>query len=711
VAPTNALATSPQFLLRDIQRYEHLPLPYLNILTRAQMEVYMHGIPRPATESEIIILLAEALHSPSFNHLIPLGVAVPLNFSIAIPRRQKNPNSRYGFLKIPVPAIGQALIRQSLIGSRVRIRNRQIHFKPGNRQMAPEDVRDLSTSPYIEPKHAQEWEERQAKLSGSMSVRVVQFGWRCRDDVFSPEWEPSFASWDLTFQDDRRQIVVSGTVIHDLDDLNFGSLMRPVGKRYLIVLKYSNIASIEAAENHETPSLLFTLNVPPTFETQDILPDLEDGADDDRVIKRQRVSHFDEQHSRVAPFTSNTLRLICRSVSGLQDFKTKCAVAGVRRLRLSGFLVEKRDLFSASSLNWLKTWYRTLDWSVAFQCISLLNDLVLDPTELRSLKRKIEHLSLLGTSRAREVLRLMGLYLYALLFPDDLEESSPQTVDECFSQADKSVTKSYMAAQPQIGKDLFACRHITFTPTMTILEGPTPEQVRNSSFVFPQMPAKIFQLGIFQSNRVFRWYPDHQEYFVRVNFTDEDKMQFRFEREVDGPAFVQQRVGTVLHEGFELAGRHFKFLGYSSSSLKEHSVWFCALFELPGRGLITRQVIVDQVGDFERVIHCPARFGARLSQAFSATDPSIALTAEEVHTIDDISRSGSEFTDGIGTMSKEVADGIWEALGTLRGGKRQRRLRYSPSAYQIRMGGYKGSFHLSALQLQVGLIAIDRGKA
>jgi RNA-dependent RNA polymerase len=193
---------------------------------------------------------------------------------------------------------------------------------------------------------------------------------------------------------------------------------------------------------------------------------------------------------------------------------------------------------------------------------------------------------------------------------------------------------------------------------------------------------------------VLRLYPRNQDCFLRVHFTDEARLQYRWDRDVDGDSFIKERVGGILHNGFNIAGKHFDFLAYSSASLKEHCVWFCTPFRVPGKGLITAQSILAGLGNFDRVIYCPARYGARISQAFSATDPSIAITAEELIPINDIKIGESLFTDGIGTMSREIADDIWDALARLRGGKRQRRSIQAPSAYQVRIGGYKGSYLL-----------------
>jgi RNA-dependent RNA polymerase len=52
---------------------------------------------------------------------------------------------------------------------------------------------------------------------------------------------------------------------------------------------------------------------------------------------------------------------------------------------------------------------------------------------------------------------------------------------------------------------------------------------------------------------------------------------------------------------------------------------------------------VDSLGNFDvesdrSLIYCPGRYGARISQAFTATDSSISVEPEEIFQIEDITR-------------------------------------------------------------------------
>ncbi|GAA6064674.1 hypothetical protein JCM10212_001790 [Sporobolomyces blumeae] len=139
--------------------------------------------------------------------------------------------------------------------------------------------------------------------------------------------------------------------------------------------------------------------------------------------------------------------------------------------------------------------------------------------------------------------------------------------------------------------------------------------------------------------------------------------------------------------GLEIAGREFEFLGYSQSALKDHSTWFVAPFESDGKVMIAES-IRSSLGDFFSVINIPARYMARLAQAFTATQPALELSPDQIVRIDDIkSPAGSCMTDGVGKVSPALADEIEEVLHRDRPKERRKE---NPSAYQFRLGGAKG---------------------
>ena len=90
----------------------------------------------------------------------------------------------------------------------------------------------------------------------------------------------------------------------------------------------------------------------------------------------------------------------------------------------------------------------------------------------------------------------------------------------------------------------------TVTPTRVTLHGPEMEP----------------------NNRILRRFPNHHDYFIRVQFCDENNEELFFNQSVNCDD-VFARFKRVLRSGIQIAGRTYTFLGFSHSSLRSHSVW------------------------------------------------------------------------------------------------------------------------------------------
>ncbi|KAI3641046.1 hypothetical protein MIR68_001924 [Amoeboaphelidium protococcarum] len=193
-------------------------------------------------------------------------------------------------------------------------------------------------------------------------------------------------------------------------------------------------------------------------------------------------------------------------------------------------------------------------------------------------------------------------------------------------------------------------------------------------------PRRIIALppSVELGNRVLRHYQRYQDYFLRVAFTEESLSKF-----LDGPRMssdLTQRISQVLKKKLNIAGREYEFLAFSSSQLRSHSCWFfcaCADLDDPSK-MVTAQTIRDWMGDFSN-IKTVAKFAARLGQCFSSTTP-VNIESQKVIEIPDIERNGYNFSDGIGKISPVIAKAIANAMQLIE----------IPSAFQVRMGGYKG---------------------
>ncbi|KAE9565801.1 hypothetical protein CGMCC3_g18019 [Colletotrichum fructicola] len=192
-------------------------------------------------------------------------------------------------------------------------------------------------------------------------------------------------------------------------------------------------------------------------------------------------------------------------------------------------------------------------------------------------------------------------------------------------------------------------------------------------------------------NRILRKHRKHADCFMRVQFCDEDGTDLWFNPKIDYKE-VFQRYKIVLNRGIQVAGRIYKFLGFSHSSLRSHAAWFMAPFVDDNDDLQLYHNIIKALGDFEH-IQVPAKCAARIGQAFSETPAFISLNDCGIHVRDilDIKSclGGDErvFSDGVGTISKEALELIWPRLprGSL-----------IPTCLQIRWGGVKGMLSLDS---------------
>lgn len=144
-------------------------------------------------------------------------------------------------------------------------------------------------------------------------------------------------------------------------------------------------------------------------------------------------------------------------------------------------------------------------------------------------------------------------------------------------------------------------------------------------------------------------------------------------------------------------------------------VRFVKTFNDPKYGIVTAEKIIQSLGTFRgleydlRLEYCPARYGARISQAFSATDAAV-VDVDEILIRDDITTPDGKytFTDGCGGMSKDIAREIWRLVG------KSRDPNDFPHAYQIRFQGSKGMISIdhtlngsNALSLRRSMIKFD----
>lgn len=164
------------------------------------------------------------------------------------------------------------------------------------------------------------------------------------------------------------------------------------------------------------------------------------------------------------------------------------------------------------------------------------------------------------------------------------------------------------------------------------------------------------------NNRILRKYPEHHDYFLRVQFSDEDGSPIRYDRGISNKP-IYNRFKQVMDKGISIGDRIFRFLGFSHSSLRSQSCWFMAPF-IHEKQLIFSAEVIKDLGDFTH-IRTPARCAARIGQAFSDTRDAISFESgivKDNNELPDVERNDRVFSDGVGTISLEALKDIWEKL-------------------------------------------------
>ncbi|KAH9968903.1 RdRP-domain-containing protein [Russula dissimulans] len=626
------------------------------------MEIFFHDLHYKATLKDVKSVFASVLHNPPF-----LPQSAPLwNFHISLFPPKKNRSAQThrgcGIVTVPQEDLGHDLLRRFGGTSPLSILGRNIKLKLGKDPPRDAILERIRHEPYISLEVQQRAEETEKAFRlNTVGIHTVQLGWETRRGIFSVEWEKRVeGDCHLAFDNTRREIRLK---IMDQPDI-----VRT------IAIHWSQISWSATGYADETdPTIFLSLFSPPVFDSEpsrEILAAL--GIQSPNSVKRQRLLELypdDADLKRVLPYATLCIRLLCPERVDLRRFKDLCSIARIPAPKDFAYLAENLALFSEAKLEEYRQWTSTLDWPVAFQLEALLRGRVADTKEVLSIRTFIDDMvTRKGASYTTNFLR--SLSADTIFEVQDHDEGAFEATIKRLAE-DFSWSPSPHPWGPKDG--IFNCLHVYISPTSMKLGGPFPER----------------------SNRVTRTYADNHDCFIRVSFVDENNLRYQQDREIDGESFIRRWVSPILHNGITVAGRKFNFLAYSQSALKSHTVWFVKDFVNPRGESITAATIIDRLGKFDGLeydrdlILCPARYAARISQAFTTTDSSVSISSEEIFIQDDIESGGYCFTDGVGTISPQFARKIWRALQK-RGSRAARNATTYPRAFQIRLVGAKG---------------------
>jgi RNA-dependent RNA polymerase len=319
-------------------------------------------------------------------------------------------------------------------------------------------------------------------------------------------------------------------------------------------------------------------------------------------------------------------------------------------------------LFTRDSIDDVSRWIKTLGWKNAFQIEACLRCGLLNTHELlSSLRKPIEAVIIVYGSGASEILRLFSVALWT--------RSPSETPNACLTR----ILAEYPTIKPlTLPKGHILCHQVIITPSRILPQGP---------FVMP-------------SNRLIQHFQSHDptliDRFMRVEFRDEDNLAYRWDEDVDRTSFLYRRVGGILREGFEFGGQAFEFLAHSMGSLREHAVWFVAPFRDPVAGFVNAESIWALFGSFSK-LRTPSKCAERVAQALEAMHLKIKILSYQWEEQDDL----GPHTDGVGTISQELAHNIWKQQCKTAGNRRKDHV--MPFAYQFRFLWYEGVVVIDSL--------------
>ncbi|KAI0690041.1 RdRP-domain-containing protein [Cytidiella melzeri] len=651
------------------------------------MELHIRNIDPSANPYNMKRAIATALHGPDFRHFQVL----PINFEVAIFPQATYGKLRCGALTLPTEEIGRYFLQA--MKRKIRVGHKFLIFRPSARSPRLELVRQITMLPYVDPKALEEREGIVEQLrSRHIPVIALQFGWECRNGAFSVEWEKNCMGW-LIFDLDKREYRMT---YRDEDEVE--SPLRTVAMRSTQIA-YATIGG-PAADGSYDATFFLSLLYPPTFEAESSGP-ARTGLDLHRPLlsrsssgKRQRLSELDEDHASFVQYTSLAVQFRCLSQNAAENLSW---IADLAHVKADGLPLNEvhLGLFSSQLRLGYAGFLQTLDIEVAFQVEALVRNHHMDFREVLDIRRHIEWMvARKGGAYTAAFIRHLAFRASELFGQSDIARSlDTDLVRELWLRCRKDFEfrdDSLEVVGSQA--DTFMCLHVTVMPSRICLGGPFPEK----------------------NNRVMRQYAGYTSNFLRVSFADDSGLQYRMDRDVDDRSFIHARFGGVLQEGLHIAGHHFEFLAYSQSGLKQHAVWFMKTFvkkEYGRRSTISPDVIIRSIGVFNGIdydpelIFCPARYGARISQAFTSTEAAVSMQSmEEILILPDIvDKKKRSFTDGVGTMSREFAGDAWKALQAVsRRHARNHHCKYPP-AFQIRCHGSKGmlsvDYRLSGQQI------------
>jgi RNA dependent RNA polymerase len=438
-----------------------------------------------------------------------------------------------------------------------------------------------------------------------------------------------------------------------------------------------NIVVASESTNSNRPSLIISMqNAPKMFQRGvpapvnpllQILNPYEFRQQQYLQSRRKRISHCHPRHKDVAGLcfvyrlvlnSNKELEKMYQHLKNLSDtipsMKFQHRLSMSRRDMVTEITVLNGDIGNSIQRG-------NIDFKTAFQTLKLAYNGKLLPWDARALLPTIEgEYKKFGNERLVLGLREFYRSLSSAgpeTSPSEFEQSAlVQLLKDCIKG---TRVRGSMFDTVRKHKHLMLIHRFRITPTAIYLEGPEPEP----------------------SNRVLRRYEHNVDCFTRVCFGEEDGD--RLEAGLNTVlSDIYDHFQQHLNNGIQIFGRKYKFLGFSSSSLRSHTCWFMAPFIIQNR-LIAAANVIEDLGDFSH-FRIPAKCAARIGQAFTETNSATEVHPSIIAEYRDVERDGRCFSDGCGTISPALLDEVCSQYPKLL-------MQVKPRLLQIRFQGMANS--------------------
>ena len=471
------------------------------------MGVHVRNIPLSADKDDVTILVHDCLPSLAGHPSYP----APVNFDFFLVKDKVGfrRHAGFGFLTFPDVTFDEQIIQRSLYRP-LELNGSRLTMGKARQEDRDVLVRRLREQPWRDPRAAQAERTREKALQSPIQTSSVGWGLECRDGVMSIELDRPIASGQLVVDSDKKRL----------------DILAPGRPNIRIPLHSISLLTVDRDAN--PPCLYLTLQRPPSFEEypptaplsddpfnlDSILLEIVDAFGRERPPPiPHKVSSLDEEHARISPYL-NDMRVVLTSAAELDKFLDKAAKVHLdgSRLLFNSIHFAQRQLYSQYNLDRLDHWYRSIDITLAMACAALVQNSLLDPTELLSIRHDImalvrdRRMDVEGTEQALSRLSEEHWKLYG--WEDDdgvrqdampLKELLAEIAEEVAAGRDAEASARVNArdeSNDDADPETFKCFHLVHTPT--------------AFFISPRQPER--------TNRIVRKYIAHQGRFLRVNF-------------------------------------------------------------------------------------------------------------------------------------------------------------------------------------------------